>query len=188
MAEKEQSLLADMVEFADLQSASLDTPKLWTKDGSKTKSLIDHITDNQNISVTQISCKTNSLTESLRHVMWIGAMARMEQSECAQSPDTWQVLPSECLFPHDAGACSWLVCMLKNLWRYGPNAWPMPGLGEFARSHNSTGVVVQLLPVGPLTECGPVALTDLAKIFGDGHGHEMAAKHLVLPPLEPGGA
>ena len=30
-----------------------DTPKLWTKGGSKTKSLIDHITDFQNNSVTQ---------------------------------------------------------------------------------------------------------------------------------------
>ena len=60
VVEKEPALLADMVDFADLQSASFDTPKLWTKDGSKTKSLIDHITDYQNNSVTQISCKTNS--------------------------------------------------------------------------------------------------------------------------------
>ena len=52
---KEQSLPADMVETGDLPSASFGTPKLWTKDGSKTKSLIDHITDSQTNSVTQIS-------------------------------------------------------------------------------------------------------------------------------------
>ena len=173
MAVKEQSLLADMVEIAELQSASFDTPKLWTKDGSKTKSLIDHITDFQNNSVTQIFCKTNSLTGSLRHAKWIGAMARLEQRECVQSPDTWQVFLSECLFPHVVGACFWLMCMLKNHWRYGPNAWPILGLGGFARSHNSTGVVLQLLLVGFLTEYGFVALTDLAKIFGDGHGYEI---------------
>ena len=69
VAEKEQSLLADMVAFADLQSASFDTPKLWTKDGSKTKSLIDHITDCQNNSVTQISCKTNRESQA-RQVEW----------------------------------------------------------------------------------------------------------------------
>ena len=128
VAEKEQSLLA---EFADLPSASFDTPKLWTIDGSKTKSLIDHITDYQNNSVTQISCKTNSLAESLKHAKWAGAMAKVEQGE---SPDRWQVLPRECLLPHDAGACPWLVCMLKNHWCHCPNAWPTPGLGGFARS------------------------------------------------------
>ena len=39
-----------------------------------------------------------------------------------QPPDTWQVPPSECLLPHDTGACPWWVCMLKNHWRHGPNA------------------------------------------------------------------
>ena len=62
----------------------------------------------------------------------------------------------------------------------------MPGLGGFARSHNSTGVVLQLLPVGPLTECGLVALTDLAKFLETDTGMRLAAKHLVLLPLEPG--
>ena len=156
------------------------------QDGFKTKSLIDHITDCQNNSVTQIFCKTNGLTESLRHAKWTGAMARLEQGECVQSPDTWQVFPSECLFPRDAGACPWLVCMFKKHWRYGPNAWPMPGLGGFARSHNSTGVVLQLLLVGPLTECGLVALTELAKFLETDTGMRLAAKHLVLSPLEPG--
>ena len=63
VGEMEQSLGADMVALADLQSASFDTPKLWTRDGSKTKTLMDHTTDCQNTSVTQISCRTNSLTE-----------------------------------------------------------------------------------------------------------------------------
>ena len=81
------------------------------------------------------------------------------------SSDTWQVFLSGCLFPHDVGARLWLVCMLKNHGGHGPNAWPLPRLGGFARSHNGTGVVLQLLSVGPLTECGLVALTDLAIFF-----------------------
>ena len=79
-----------------------------------------------------------------------------------------------------------LVCVLKNHWHHGPNAWPVPGLGLFARSHNSTGVVLQLLPVGPLTERGLVALTDLAKFLETDTGMRLAAKQLVLVPLEPG--
>ena len=173
--------LQTWLSFADLQSATFHTPKLWTKDGSKSKSLTDHITDYQNNSVTQSSCRTNSLTECLRHAKWNGAMARSEQGACVQSPDPWQVLFGHCLFPHDAGACPWLVCMLKNCWGFGPN-----GLGEFARSHNSTGVVLQLLLVGQLTECGIVALTDLAKCLETDTGMSLAAKHLVLLPLEPG--
>ena len=165
VAEEEQSLLADMVGFAELQSASFDTPELWTKDGSKTKSLIDQITDFQNNSVTQIFCKTNSFTESLMHAKWIGAMARLEQRECVQSPDTLQVFLSECLFPHDVGACFWLMCMLKNHWCYGPNAWPMLGLRGFARSHNSTGVVLQRV-----RSC---RIDRLGENFGDGHGYEI---------------
>ena len=104
------------------------------------------------------------------------AMARLEQGECVQSPDTWQVLFGDCLFPHDAGAClGWCAC-LKNCWGFGPN-----GLGGFARSHNSTGVVLQLLLVGPLTECGLVALTGLGEMFGDGHGYEFGRQTLGSP-------
>ena len=62
----------------------------------------------------------------------------------------------------------------------------MPGLREFARSQNSTGVVLQLLPVGPLTECGFVALTDMAKFLETDTGMRLAAKHLALQPREPG--
>ena len=51
---------------------------------------------------------------------------------------------------------------------------------------NSTDVVFQLLLVGPLTECGLVALTDLAKFLETDTGMRLAAKHLVLLPLEPG--
>ena len=76
--------------------------------------------------------------------------------------------------------------MLKNHWRYDPNAWPMPRLGGFARSHDSTGVVLQLLPGGPLTECGLVALTNLATFLETDTDMRLAAKHLVLLPLEPG--
>ena len=47
-------------------------------------------------------------------------------------------------------------------------------------------MVLQLLPVGPLTECGLVALTDLAKFLETDTGMRLAVKHLVLLPLEPG--
>ena len=57
-------------------------------------------------------------------------------------------------------------------------------LGGFSRSHNSTGVVLQLLPVGALTECGLVALTDLAKFFGDGHGYEIGRQTFGSPTSE----
>ena len=62
------------------------------------------------------------------------------------------------------------------------NAWH----GRFARSHNSTGVVLQLLLVGPLTECGLVASTGLAKCLEMDSGMRLAAKHFVLSLLELG--
>ena len=76
--------------------------------------------------------------------------------------------------------------MLKNHWRCGPTAWPKLGLRGFARSHNSAGVALQLLLVGSLIVCGLVALTDLAKFLETDMGMRLAAKHLVLLPLEPG--
>ena len=105
-----RNLWRDMVEFADLQSASFDTPKLWTKDGS-TKSLID-ITDYQNNSVTQISCKTNSLTESLRHAKWTGAMARLwsKVDVCSLQTRGWSFLANACFHTMLAGALGWCAC------------------------------------------------------------------------------
>ena len=90
VAEKEQSLLADVVEFADCHQHRTIHRNSGPRMAPKTKSLIDHITDYQNNSVTQISCKTNSLTESPRHAKWTGAVARVQQGACVQSPDTWQ--------------------------------------------------------------------------------------------------
>eukprot|EP00959_Pyramimonas_sp_CCMP1952_P085138 1780309-Pyramimonas_sp.AAC.1 len=55
------------------------------------------------------------------------------------------------------GLCPWLASVKKEVFKYGPKSWPLPGVGCFVTVE--TPMVVELLAIEPLLTKG-ITLTD----------------------------
>ena len=183
-AERIQNMADISKDFIDPTEWKNDTPVLWTQGSAKGKAMFETISKYQEKSIVQVNDKAKSLIEALKTNKWTGAMAKLDQGESVDA--SWTGLPGTCSYAHDLGACPWLVSLQRHVWRCGPNAYPLPGIGGFACLHGAEAVVLQLLPIEPLVECGLVALADVVKFLETDSGIDLATKHCIMLPRASG--
>lgn len=138
----------------------------------------------------EAGAKIHDKAETLRAACvehgWKGALARIPQAATPGSPTDWSPgLAGDCVHADHPGACGWLAAFAPYAWRFGPAAWPLPGVGSWVRLH-AGDVGVQLLPVQPLVECGVVALNDIAKFLETDSGIQLLSDSCVWVRLTKG--
>ena len=85
----------------------------------------------------------------------------------------------------EEGALPWLAGMKKFANRYGPSAWPWPGLGALIQAEGVSGYVM-VMPIDPLVSQGLVALNDFPAFCETETGQNLLIKYGKLINLSPG--
>lgn len=126
-----------------------------------------------------VDAKTTSLFKSLAdHERWQGALCKLDLGSSSLSLPGAKVNP---MFINEVGACQWLTGFKPHRWRFGPSAWPLPGVGTFVVPLTSH-VILNLFEVGPLVGAG-ISLTDLMSHLDTNTGEKYFADHAIVLPV-----
>lgn len=127
--------------------------------------------------------KVDSLQKTMdnpKNAMWSGAMAKVDSSSmspaaCAMPvcTDRAKVIPGE---------NPWVVCCKPEAWRYGPNAWTLPGVGCFIRPLTK-GIVIVAFRASDYIEKGLFALSDLPSFLETASGSAMLSDSVTIMDL-----
>ena len=104
--------------------------------------------------------KVQSLQKTMdnpKNEKWTGSMAKVGYGDGLSLDDLeLRGISGKCAGP---GREPWMICMRGYSWRWGPNLWPLPGVGAFVAPVGA-GTVLQIIKVESLTQEGMVALGD----------------------------
>jgi len=100
--------------------------------------------------------KRDSLAAILKkNPTWMGAMTRVDTKGDARE---W--LGNDSGDNSEQGRHPWMCCNKTASWRWGPNAWPLVGMGSLVYI-SAPGIVLQLFKAEAFVDQGVVSLSDL---------------------------
>ena len=130
--------------------------------------------------------KTNATTKTLASKPpWGGCMVPWAHGD--YDFDTWSLGKGKVEYSSHKGAAPWLVSCRQAHWRYGPWAWPFPGVGCFVQSlsPDSTEVFILVVPVTAVIKQG-IAAKDMQTFMGTASGKKVLKEEVQVVKLQAG--
>lgn len=117
---------------------------------------------------------------------WKGAMVVLPQAGLCQPP-SWNTTLGDIVMDGDPGSSPWVFSSRAHRLRYGPHAWPLPGVGAFfgVASEADLDVFVLGLPVQSIMEQG-ILVKDLPGFLESDSGAAFMENDAVLFPMRHG--
>ena len=190
VAEKVLDCSSDVL--ADLDKVDFKTVMLFSPDSIVGKKFAEGVSDFQSKSVAKVEDKMASLKSYLKaNSKKGGGLVKIDQGNAVANPSEFITGMSPCDGIHNPGAAAWLVGATRSAFRYGPGAWPLPGVGSFAALAADSGqgpAALLVLPMEPLIEAGMVALADLPKFLETTTGNGLATEIMTVVQMTHGQA
>lgn len=148
---------------------------VWTSANDVGWDMIKKLTTMQDTFKPAADEKVQSLQKTMdnpKNEKWTGSMAKMDYGAGLMLDDlNLRGIAGKCEGP---GCEPWMVCMRAYSWRWGPGAWPLPGVGAFIVPVRA-GMVFQIIKVESLTQEGMVALGDTPGFLETPSGNKLIA-------------
>jgi len=169
------------VEMNDLDFTNLVT---WEKETKGFSNVSEAISKYKTACTVKVQDKLSSLAAAMdENEKWHGALARIDGGAACLD---WEAIGlPEPVCADEEGASPWLAGMKKFANRYGPSAWPWPGLGALIQAEGVSGYVM-VMPIDPLVSQGLVALNDFPAFCETETGQSLLMKYGKLITLSPG--
>ena len=163
-------------------------PTMWSpprEEGHEAHPRWKHLEDLYGVAKESIDKKAESLELHMaKNTDWGGCLGRAVSDamlKVDQIADGHKTIEG---FNTEAGSAVWLACCKPGFWRWGPAAWPLPGVGCWATvARGYPGGFLQLLPAAQLLSQG-IALKDLHKFLETEAGTTYTQEHSIITRIE----
>ena len=157
-----------------------DAVCLWEPNNENGKVVCDLISEVMASSTVDAQQKTQDLVNSCySHDKWLGALCKLDIHKDVLKMEGARV--EQCIYNDHVGAASWLAAFKPFAWRFGPAAFPLPGIGTFVRPLTN-GCVLLLFKIDPLVDSG-ISLDDLMSHLDTNTGEKYFNANAVVLPL-----
>jgi len=170
----------------ELAAKSFDTsvPTLFLESTEWGKAMLDKIASFRSKQVATAEEKQQSTLKSLAaKPEWLGCLVKWEHDKHDFSD--WGLGDLEC--ESEPGSCPWTVAFRQNSWRYGPHAWPLPGVGSFVQNLADPVLDVYIIVI-PLEEAltHGIAAKDLQAFLDTHSGKQLFHTEAKVVKLQTG--
>ena len=163
-------------------------PTMWSpprEEAHEAHPLWKHLEDLYGVVKESIDKKAESLDLHMaKNTDWGGCLGRVRSEvmlKVDQIADDHKTIEG---FSSDPGSAVWLACCKPGFWRWGPHAWPLPGVGCWASlARGSPGGFLQLFPAAQLLSQG-IALKDMHKFLETEAGSTYTQEHSIVTRME----
>jgi hypothetical protein len=185
VAEKLKTMQDDCKAFTNPDEINYQVPMRWAAPDEKFGDrLVCHLNEYKEKSAVSVESKVSNLSNKIVERRLMGLLAKIDHGAAVDDPSSWS--GQESWMPDHIGSCAWMSAFSKFGWRYGPDAYPLPGMGGYSTLASPHAAVLQLIPIEPLVESGLVVLADLAGFLETDLGLTLASKHAMFVPMKTG--